>query len=152
MSAPFHFSSTVTVLGQQGGLGDLLAPGASDPSELLLQQPVELLPGVTHRHLLHCHFPLLRLQEVPRQEVLLGRKCLGPEREGGGRGGRGGSGAGGAEECRRVTPSLVCEVGWPRVSVGHVDDTLQPVKLLGRRVLSEVRPCSTLASVLGWVG
>ena len=62
-----------------------MAPGASDPSELLLQQPVELLPGVTYRHLLHCHFPLLRLQLQP-----LGRKCLGTERKGGGRGGSGG--------------------------------------------------------------
>ena len=125
----------------------LLAPAASDPSELLLEQPViKLLLGATHRH---RNFPRL-----PGRRCLgrkrLGRKCLDPEckrREGNG---RGGSGARGAVECRRVLPSgLVREVGWLDEPVGHVDDTLQPLKLPGRRELREVRPCSTLGSGLG---
>ena len=120
----------------------LLAPAASDPSELLLEQPViKLLLGATHRH---RNFPRL-----PGRRCL-GRKCLDPEckrREGNG---RGGSGARGAVECRRVLPSgLVREVGWLDEPVGHVDDTLQPLKLPGRRELREVRPCSTLGSGLG---
>ena len=123
----------------------LLAPAASDPSELLLEQPViKLLLGATHRN-----FPRL-----PGRRCLgrkrLGRKCLDPEckrREGNG---RGGSGARGAVEGRRVLPSsLVREVRWLDEPVGHVDDTLQPLKLPGRRELREVRPCSTLGSGLG---
>ena len=134
-------------VGAPFGSRSLLAPAASDPSELLLEQPViKLLLGATHRH---RNFPRL-----PGRRCLgrkrLGRKCLDPEckrREGNG---RGGSGARGAVECRRVLPSgLVREVGWLDEPVGHVDDTLQPLKLPGCRELREVRPCSTLGSGLG---
>ena len=80
----------------------LLAPAASDPSELLLEQPViKLLLGATHRHRNFPRLPGRRCMGRKR----LGRKCLDPEckrREGNG---RGGSGARGAVECRRVLPS-----------------------------------------------
>ena len=130
------------------GSRSLLAPAASDPSELLLEQPViKLLLGATHRH---RNFP-----RPPGRRCLgrkrLGRKCLDPECKRRERNGRGGSGARGAVECRRVLPSsLVREVGRLDEPVGHVHDTLlQPLKLPGRRELREVRPCSTLGSGIG---